>query len=190
MPKFSIGRQATQGLARGSTKIAELAGAELLTAKAAERAAAVLPDEQVVAERFLLELEVVPPDSAHDVGLRAARAPAGQTFCLGQEEFCRAVARLAWRRPSDPPFFLFRPARTLLCSRRPPVTIAQSRKVECVSSVVLHWEKIPEVRTVGQERLRSTPLRFSGCVQMKGGNSHALMRMSVPENRAPAEPDL
>ena len=82
MPMFSRGRLATLGLAPVSAKFAERAGAVLRPVKVAERAAAVQPAEQLDAERFLLELGVVLPDSAGFVGLRVARAPAEQIFSL------------------------------------------------------------------------------------------------------------
>jgi hypothetical protein len=101
---FSRERLATLGLAPVSAKVAERAGAVLRPAKVAERAGAVLrpakvaeraaavqPAEQLAAERFLLELGLVLPDSAGFVGLRAARAPTEQIFSLAQEEFSRAV---------------------------------------------------------------------------------------------------
>jgi hypothetical protein len=124
VPRFSRGRLATRGLAPGSTKIAERAGAALRPAKVAERAVAVQPTEERVAERFLLGLEVVLPQSA-GVELRARRALAEQIFFPGREGFSRAVVPLAWP-PADPPFFLFRPAHTLLCLRRPSMKRAHS----------------------------------------------------------------
>jgi hypothetical protein len=146
---FSRERLATLGLAPVSAKVAERAGAVLRPAKVAERAGAVLrpakvaeraaavqPAEQLAAERFLLELGAVLPDSAGFVGLRVARAPAEQIFSLAQAEFSRAVVPRAWRPPADPAFCLFRPGRTLLCLRRQPVRRAQSSKFESLSSVV------------------------------------------------------
>ena len=125
MPTFSLGRLAMLGWAPVSAQVAERAVAVPHSVKVAERAADVLqPAAQMAAERFLREVEV--PDSAGVVGLRAARALAEQIFSPGQEEFSRAVAPLACRPLVDPPFSPFRPVRTLLCLRRPPVTRAHS----------------------------------------------------------------
>jgi hypothetical protein len=130
VPRFSRGRPATLGLAPVSAKVAE-------------RAVAVQPTEERAAERFSLELAVVLPASAGVVRLRAERAPPEQIFSLGREEFSREAAPLAWRPLVDPAFFLFHPARTLLCLRRPPMTRAHSRKFACLSSVVPPLGKYP-----------------------------------------------